>query len=176
MHGKASPLNNLKVASPCSADWNTMYGSERKRFCGDCKLNVYNLAAMSVTEAEELLMRSEGRLCVRYYRRADGTILTEDCPVGWARVKRRVSRVAAAALTLILTAIGGIFMTTVLSRKKEIVGRIIPTVKPTPDAEPLMGAIAIPTPAATPTPKPATPKKWRVVTLTPIAHANEKAA
>ena len=67
-------------------------------------------------------------------------------------------------------------MTTALNRKKEIVGRIIPMVKPTPDAEPLMGAIAIPTPAATPTPKPATPKKWRVVTLTPIAHANEKAA
>ena len=26
-----NPLNNLKVASPCSQDWNAMIGSERKR-------------------------------------------------------------------------------------------------------------------------------------------------
>ena len=69
----SSPLNNIKIASPCSQDWDAMIGSERKRYCGDCKLNVYNLSGMSRTEAENLLSNSEGRLCVRFYRRADGT-------------------------------------------------------------------------------------------------------
>ena len=193
-----SPLNNIKIASPCSADWNTMFGSERKRFCGECKLNVYNLSAMSIEEAEELIFRAEGRLCVRYYRRADGTILTEDCPVGWARIKRRVSGAATAVAALIFAAMGGIFMTSALSKKSEL-GRMTPipvttptpTHSPTPYPEPLMGAIAISSPTPTPTPmgefivgeiaaptpkpSPVKPKKWRVVTLRPM-ESNEKAA
>lgn len=39
-----NPLDNIHIASPCSADWSEMYGDNRKRFCGDCKLNVYNLS------------------------------------------------------------------------------------------------------------------------------------
>ena len=73
-----SPLNNVKIASPCSADWNEMYGDNRKRFCGDCKLNVYNLSGMTKTEAESLIINSEGRLCVRFYERADGSVITND--------------------------------------------------------------------------------------------------
>ena len=80
-------LNNIKIASPCSQDWNAMIGTERKRYCGDCKLNVYNLSGMSRTEAENLITNSEGRLCVRFFRRADGSVLTQDCPVGWRAVK-----------------------------------------------------------------------------------------
>ena len=71
-----SPLKNLKVASPCSADWDRMAGDDRKRFCGDCKLHVYNLSGMTKYDAENLLRLSEGRLCVRYFQRADGTVLT----------------------------------------------------------------------------------------------------
>ena len=36
----------LRVASPCSADWDRMQGNERVRYCPQCKLNVYNFAAM----------------------------------------------------------------------------------------------------------------------------------
>src|SRR5262245_26402928 len=103
-----TPLNNIKIASPCSANWDTMFGNERKRFCGECKLNVYNISGMTRKDAESLLEQSEGRLCVRYYRRADGTILTRDCPVGWARVKRRASIIATAALSMIVTFIAGL--------------------------------------------------------------------
>ena len=103
-----SPLDNIRIASPCSADWNRMFGSDRKRFCGDCKLNVYNLSNMSRQEAENLIISSEGRLCVRFYRRADGTILTQNCPVGWAAVKQRVSRVATAAFSMIAGLFAGI--------------------------------------------------------------------
>ncbi|HMT07118.1 MAG TPA: hypothetical protein PKA82_03870, partial [Pyrinomonadaceae bacterium] len=82
-----SPLNNINIASPCSSDWNEMYGDDRKRFCGECKLNVYNLSGMTKDEAEALITNAEGRLCVRLYRREDGSVITQDCPVGWAKVK-----------------------------------------------------------------------------------------
>src|SRR3954451_5691753 len=97
-----SPLNNIRIASPCSADWDQMYGDDRKRFCGQCKLNVYNLSGMTTDEAEALIMNTEGRLCVRFYRRADGTVLTSDCPVGWARVKQRARATMTAAASLLI--------------------------------------------------------------------------
>lgn len=103
-----NPLNNIKIASPCSADWNGMVGDERKRFCSDCKLNVYNLSGMSQREAENLLLNSENRVCVRFYRRADGTVLTKDCPVGWRAIKQKVSKTATAFASLVFAALSGI--------------------------------------------------------------------
>lgn len=108
MSFRNDPLRNVKVASPCPANWDEMIGDDRKRFCGDCKLNVYNLSGMTRVDAEQLLRSSEGRLCVRFYRRADGTILTQDCPVGWAKVKQRVSRVATAAFSIFAGFFGGV--------------------------------------------------------------------
>lgn len=104
-----NPLDNIRVASPCSADWDRMYGDARKRFCSECKLTVYNLSGMTREDAESLLLNSEGRLCVRFFRRADGTVLTRDCPVGWRAVKHRVSRVATAVFSLIAGAMTGVF-------------------------------------------------------------------
>jgi hypothetical protein len=104
-----NPLDNIRIASPCSADWNEMLGDERKRFCSQCSLNVYNLSGMTPGEAENLLLTSEGRVCVRFYRRADGTVLTKDCPVGWQAVKRRVSRAATAFVSLCAGIFTGIF-------------------------------------------------------------------
>jgi len=103
-----NPLDNIRVASPCSANWDEMFGDDRKRFCGDCKLNVYNLSNMTRRQAESLIISSEGRLCVRFFRRADGTVLTKNCPVGWAAVKQRVSRVATAVFSMIAGLVTGI--------------------------------------------------------------------
>lgn len=159
-----SPLNNLRVASPCSMDWNQMDGDERKRFCGECKLNVYNLSGMTRYDAENLLRLSEGRLCVRYFQRHDGTIITKDCPVGWARVKQRVSIVAAAAFSIVLSVLGAFFVFTAFRRTAEVVvGKLeIPKPTPTPKIVPLMGAIAVPPKDAKPTPSP-TPKVRKVL-------------
>lgn len=103
-----NPLDKIRIASPCAADWGKMYGDDRKRFCSECKLNVYNLSAMTKAEAERLLINSEGRLCVRFYRRTDGTVLTENCPVGWERVKQRVSLIATATFSMMVSFFGGI--------------------------------------------------------------------
>jgi hypothetical protein len=89
-------LSRVRVAAPCQAEWDEMRGDERVRFCHLCSLNVYNLSAMTRREAERLVTRNEGRLCVRFYRRADGTMLTQSCPVGLRALKRRVSRLSGA--------------------------------------------------------------------------------
>lgn len=77
-------LQSVRVASPCNAVWEDMKAveGERVHFCMGCQKNVYNLSAMSQGEAEGLLRRHEGRLCVRYFQRYDGTVLSGDCPIG----------------------------------------------------------------------------------------------
>ena len=97
-----NPLESVRVAAPCPADWGKMVGDERVRYCDRCELHVYNLSGMTRREAEALVTNTEGRLCVRFYRRADGTILTRNCPVGLRAIKRKVSRVAGAALSAAL--------------------------------------------------------------------------
>jgi hypothetical protein len=73
-----------------------MTGDNRVRFCTECRLHVYNFAELTRTEAEDLLRTTEGRLCGRLYRRADGTVITKDCPVGLRAVRRRVAKIATA--------------------------------------------------------------------------------
>ena len=108
MKSFGSLLDRVRVAAPCSADWKEMRGDERVRFCDRCSLNVYNLSAMTRREAERLVVQSEGRLCVRFYRRKDGTILTQNCPVGLRALKRRVSRTASAAAAAAISFFTGV--------------------------------------------------------------------
>ena len=96
-------INDLRIASPCPADWNQMVGDDRMRHCAECNLNVYNLSAMTEREIQQLVARTQGRLCGRMYRRSDGTIITQDCPKGLRAVARRVSRTAAAVLTAVMS-------------------------------------------------------------------------
>jgi hypothetical protein len=103
-----STLDHVRVAAPCDADWESMFGDERVRFCGQCQLNVYNLSEMSKQEAEQLIGRTERRLCVRYYQRLDGSIITRNCPVGLRAIKRRLSRIATAVGSAILSFLAGI--------------------------------------------------------------------
>ena len=129
-----SPLNNIRIASPCAVDWNEMYGDNRKRFCGDCKLNVYNLSGMTKDEAESLIMNAEGGLCVRFYKRADGSVITQDCPVGWAKVKQRTKVYATAAFSLVMALLTGVFFVSLFSKQRATMGEMrIPFATPTPE-------------------------------------------
>jgi hypothetical protein len=97
-------LDRIKIASPCSAKWELMKGDDQVRFCGQCHKHVYNLSAMTRRDGETLLRETNGRICTRFYRRSDGTILTEDCPVGLkaraVRVRRRLSLAISGTLGL----------------------------------------------------------------------------
>jgi len=100
-------LNNVRVASPCSVPWEQMTGDDRLRHCQQCNLNVYNFSAMSAQEVVDLVQQKESRLCGRFFRRADGTMITSDCPVGLrAALRRRIAGIAARAAAAILFAAG----------------------------------------------------------------------
>jgi hypothetical protein len=133
-----NPLDNVRIATPCNADWDQMIGNERTRFCGQCSLNVYNLSGMTRSEAESLIGNSEGRLCIRYYRRKDGSILTQDCPVGLAAIRRRMSAVARAVSSAVLSFLAGLG-----------VYQLINSLSPRPFQGEFMGAIAIQEPRVT---------------------------
>ena len=95
-------INDLRVASPCHVAWDAMTGNDRVRSCDSCKLNVFNISEMTAAEAKNLILSREGRLCVRFYKRADGTVITKDCPVGFRAYQKRATRFAGAALAGIL--------------------------------------------------------------------------
>ena len=111
----ASWLDELRVAKPCSASWADMQGDERVRFCALCQLNVYNLSELTSEEARQLLRRRvPGRICARFYRRFDGTVLTKDCnrgfKWGWHRARALLPGVGGLtfALVVIVAAVLGV--------------------------------------------------------------------
>src|ERR1051326_6003896 len=150
-----NPLDGVRVAAPCPADWSKMVGDERVRYCGECNLHVYNLSGMTRREAETLITNAEGRLCVRFYRRADGTVLTRNCPVGLRALKRRGTRIASATLTAVLGFFAGVGLNFGANRAfaPPVVGEMyVPAPEPpivdrfplpTEQGQPMMGAVSI---------------------------------
>lgn len=156
MPDEAAFLESLKVASPCPASWEGMTGDDRVRHCGGCRKNVYNLSAMSRREAENLVRTTECRLCVRFFRRADGTVLTADCPVGLAAVRRRLALLGGALAAMFL----GLFAAG-CGRPTPAEGGPAPGTMPGPtlgrpvmgdvaDPRPLQGEVFVPPPAPAP--------------------------
>lgn len=112
-----SILDNLRIASPCSANWDAMTGDDRTRFCGSCHKHVYNIASMSAQDVVTLIQEREGNVCARLYRRADGTVLTSDCPVGAREVWRSTRRLVAAISLAAAVGIGGILLPSLVHGK-----------------------------------------------------------
>lgn len=96
-------LNNLTVPSPCTADWSSMTGTDRVRFCEHCNLQVHNLSQITRTQAQRLISRSNGRLCVRYHLDAEGRPDTLAFSQKLHRIGRRTSQLAAGAFTATLS-------------------------------------------------------------------------
>lgn len=145
-------LDHVSIASPCSADWQDMRGDERRRFCASCKLHVHDLSAMTREQAEDVLRGAgKGRVCVRLFRRADGRVLTRDCPVGWRRQLRAAwVRAAALCISLWSSAVG-----CVRPQSGAVEPSPVPTSTP---GEYLMGDIVPPSPSLpSPAGKPGVP-------------------
>lgn len=141
-------LDQVRVASPCKAEWNDMVGDDRVRFCLQCEKNVYNLSSMNKDDAETLLReRLGGELCVRFYQRADGTILTQDCPEGVKKKRRKKLALAIAGAGAMAAAALTTFRATTC-RTGAVAGALAYQGEPMP----LMGDVApIPVPSAMPT-------------------------
>ena len=141
-------LESVHIANPCSADWGKMQGDDRVRFCQSCAKNVFNLSELSRVEAEKLITEKQGNLCVQYYQRADGTILTDDCPVS-LKIVRRPFKWLAASFAALLVAAGATQAST------PVKGEPAPSrVKSKPVKRVIAGGLVYrPAPKPTPTPK-----------------------
>ncbi len=138
-------LERMHIAAPCNAAWDQMQGDDRVRFCGQCEKNVYNLSEMTRADAESLIATTEGNACVRYYKRADGTVRTTDCAVGVSKRRRRrvlavvgASAVAGAALVAVQAS----------TRSTSVHGNV-----GDPGAQMLQGQVAIVRPPSPPPPQ-----------------------
>ena len=156
-------LDTMQIAAPCPERWESMQGDDRTRHCERCALSVYNVAGLTRAEAEALIHAAEGRrVCLRLARRADGTVLTADCPVGLAaRARRRVVATVAAAIGMFAAAVAWAADTVQPgppgSGGSPAWARRLPAplrwiFGPAPEPEILMGAVACPDPFPVPTP------------------------
>lgn len=93
-------LNVLDVPNPCSVPWDSMEGDDQVRFCRECSKHVFHLSNMTRAEAERLVLQAEGSLCVQFWRRADGTVVTRDCSV--VRVAKEAGNAVFLAITCVL--------------------------------------------------------------------------
>jgi hypothetical protein len=101
----------IDVSEPCRERWDRMDGDDFVRFCGVCEKNVYDLSARRRDEAEELLRVFEGPICVRFRRRADGTVATADCRGARRAHYRRAAGRAGRVLGIVAAASAGVLAT-----------------------------------------------------------------
>jgi hypothetical protein len=155
-------LDRVRVASPCTADWNEMLGDERVRFCLGCEKNVYNLSSLPREEAEALLQARLGtELCIRFYQRADGTILTQDCPVGVKKKQRRKLALAVAGAGAMAAAAAATLLRPTCRKGAEggevaVAGAMYVPTEPTAPVVPTVMGTAMPTAPVAPPEVPTT--------------------
>lgn len=124
-------LGVLRVATPCRQSWAKMSGDERVRFCAACKLNVYDLSGLTSDEARALFKSTEGRLCVRFWSRADGTVITRDCPIAVRWKTWRWAAAAIATINLLAAALLALF-----AREPVAAGQPVAAAQPRPPVVP----------------------------------------
>lgn len=93
----------IEIKTPCTADWDSMIGNDRVRFCEHCNLSVNDLSQLTPKRVRRLITKSNGRLCVRYRRRPDGSPVIKELPARLLTIGRRVSRIATGAFTATLS-------------------------------------------------------------------------
>lgn len=96
-------LDRVSIGTPCQTDWAAMSGDERVRYCGQCEKHVYNLSQMTRQQAEALLVKTNGNLCVRFERCPDGSILTIEQSLSLPRFNHRFLRIASATVSAALS-------------------------------------------------------------------------
>lgn len=160
-------LDQVRVAKPCPASWSEMSGDDRARHCSLCRLNVYNLSGMTRDEAESFLQKAEGRVCVRYYERADGKVMTRDCPKGMAAVRKSAAMSVLMIATVWTTAVSFLLAKPIPRakfeevkaqvRESEPIKSIIDKMSPPPPV--VMGKMSVTMGMVAPTPPTHVPKK-----------------
>jgi hypothetical protein len=94
-------LDAIEIPVPCEVPWESMGGNDQVRHCGACRQNVYNVAGFTRAEALHLLSSRAGRVCLRIFRRPDGTVVTSDCRERLRAARKRGWLVFAGALLIV---------------------------------------------------------------------------
>ena len=104
-------LHTVTIPTDCHVSWDSMRGDERTRHCSTCNQTVFNLSSMTASEAAELLTSNGYNVCIRLYRRPDGSVVTRDCEEALSTRKPQMVRrvVAALAAWLGITLVSGCF-------------------------------------------------------------------
>jgi len=97
-------VDRIEIPLPCHVPWADMTGDDRVRFCGDCRQSVYNVALFTRAEATRLLNDSSGRVCLRIFRRPDGTVITDDCRARLRAARKRGLLIFAGTLVVVFWA------------------------------------------------------------------------
>jgi len=113
----------FRIAKPCPKKWDDMSGDAKRRFCEHCQLHVHNLSAMSGREREELVAKSEGRLCIAYELRGDGSMVT---PSRWSWLFLPLRRIQQAAAALLAACLPMVFSA---CATREVLGDAAPSTK-----------------------------------------------
>jgi len=93
-------IARARIATPCHERWDTMLGDGPVRNCSRCDQEVFDVALMTLAQAETMLRERNGNACMRLHVRTDGTMLFADCEIGAAGIRKRRLYVAAGAIAL----------------------------------------------------------------------------
>jgi len=94
-----------------------MFGDNRKRFCLGCQKDVYNLSAMPQRQAVKFAAKNEGKVCIRYARLQDGSILNAD------RIFHQISSRKAAVTAGVIAATVSLSLMTYAQEKPSLHGK-----------------------------------------------------
>ena len=86
----------IKVAEPCTEEWNEMTGNDQVRFCSHCAKSVNNISEMTRGRAKRLIRKSNGSLCIRYAQLPETNVPVFVKPL--TRITRRRTPLMAAGV------------------------------------------------------------------------------
>ena len=98
MSGRDS-ASQIRIASPCDVDWDSMFGNDRVRFCEHCQRTVHNVDLLTKKQLRRLIARAGDRLCVNYQQPVPQISAT---PILY-KIGRRTSVIAASAFSATLS-------------------------------------------------------------------------
>ncbi|HXM71041.1 MAG TPA: hypothetical protein VN970_07890, partial [Thermoanaerobaculia bacterium] len=98
MANRSEKLNGLVIGFECSTSWEGMKADGPRRFCAECRRQVFDLERMTPEEICGHLQASRGKLCGRLTRRDGRLAMAREMePLESSRpwAPRRASTIAA---------------------------------------------------------------------------------
>lgn len=96
-----APTLPYKKQTACPRQWEMMSGTDQYRLCEQCQLFAYDFNDMSLSDAQQVVFKREGKPNAFFYRRPDGRFLTTDCPESIRKERAVPLMITAAGLSMV---------------------------------------------------------------------------